>query len=263
VADQRICEGCGKPLPPDARRNARYHSGACRTAAWRTRTANAAPVEDERTSNIPTRSLADALTAAVGRTAWALAMGDAADAFDVDRIQVISNALVARAMAANPEVDWTDSEPRPTVAVVQLKPSRDGTAPRAPERSAAAAPAEQEDSSRDGSQERGTAGRRPAAARSKRPPRMSRKQALAVIDAAALEKADDWRESSRWVLRSGETVLGVLAPDYSGLKRNGWSGTVHETSVRTERRPTREAAAATLADSWLRQVTAKPRRTVT
>jgi hypothetical protein len=73
-----------------------------------------------------------------------------------------------------------------------------------------------------------------------------------------LDQVDDWRESSRWVLRSGETVLGVLAPNYSGLKRNGWSGTVHETSVRTERRPTRETAAVTLADSWLRQVTAKP-----
>jgi hypothetical protein len=75
VTAERICAGCGKPLPADARRNARYHSGACRTAAWRDRTANAAPVEDERTSSISTRSLADALTASVGRTAWALATG--------------------------------------------------------------------------------------------------------------------------------------------------------------------------------------------
>jgi hypothetical protein len=262
VADQRICEGCGTPLPPDARRNARYHSGACRTAAWRTRTANAAPVEDERTSSIPARSLADALTASVGRTARALAAGEAVDAFDVDRIQVISNALVARAMAANPEVDWTDSAPRPTTAVVQLKPSRDGSAPRTPEQTAEPVPAVKADPSRDGSQGEGTVGRPPATARPG-PLRMSRKQALAVIDAAALEKADDWRESSRWVLRSGETVIGVLAPDYSGLKRNGWSGTVHETTVRTERRPTREAAAVPLADSWLRQVTAKPRKSVT
>jgi hypothetical protein len=261
VIDERICEGCGNPLPPEVRRNARYHGGACRTAAWRTRVAQAAPVEGEDTKGIATHALADALTASVGRTAWALATGGPAAPVDAGRLRVISHALAARAMAAHPEVDWSDGDSRVTMAIAPSDPSRDGEASGGPAQ-AAAAPAsatKEVKPSRDGSGEEEGMAPQSVPVRSEKPRRMSRKQALAVMDAAALERAEDWRESSRWVLRSGETVIGVLTPDYSGLKRSGWIGVVHETSVRTERRPTREAAMVALADAWLRQVTAKPR----
>jgi hypothetical protein len=97
-----------------------------------------AGAEDERTTEIPSRRLAEALSLAAGRTATALGAGIAPDPVDLDVIAANSRALIARARAAHPEVDWDDTASAPTATVLRLgtvvtpEPSR-GASSRAEE----------------------------------------------------------------------------------------------------------------------------------
>ncbi|EFE65784.1 predicted protein [Streptomyces viridosporus ATCC 14672] len=94
---------------------------------------------------------------------------------------------------------------------------------------------------------------------------MSARRARAIIDAAVLVKAPDWRESHRWhvVTDSGE-VLVVVAPSYGGTSatgRNGWTWWLAALgpSGGSRREDTREKAAARGLADWTRWATADRR----
>lgn len=53
---------------------------------------------------------------------------------------------------------------------------------------------------------------------------LSVKAARAVIDAAELAKAPDWRDTHRWHVVSGGDVLLVIEPSYGGASRSGRNG---------------------------------------
>ncbi|MFI8461765.1 hypothetical protein [Kitasatospora sp. NPDC085464] len=331
---ERRCanENCGKPLPEGARADAQYCSGRCRMAAARQRATQApavppAPVEDERTSAIPARQLADALAYAAGRTGTALTAGIAPDPVDLDVLATNAAALIARTLARHPDIDWSDTTVVPTVTALKLrptpgKPSRDASASqdasaapapgrlprledvgRLPDDLRTAAPithweqlagvlgddwvamakeatgADGPDAdrarpggvqpSRDASMsEAAPASRRRAAAAKKtapvvsRPLRLTRKKALALLDTAELVKAEHYADTGTWDLVAADgTMICHLAPNYTNLRRNGWNAWPHgSTPNRSDRYPTRQAAATRGADGWLRIVTAKPRR---
>ena len=93
---------------------------------------------------------------------------------------------------------------------------------------------------------------------------MSARRARALIDAATLVKAPDWRESRRWHVVSGGTVLVVVAPSYGGTSATGrhggrwWIAAIGPTGDR-RREGTREQAAGRGLADWERWVTS-PRR---
>ncbi|MEV4784014.1 hypothetical protein AB0K53_00920 [Streptomyces tuirus] len=92
--------------------------------------------------------------------------------------------------------------------------------------------------------------------------RMSARRARAIIDAAVLVKAPDWRESRHWHVVSGDMVLVVVAPSYGGTSvsgRNGWRWWIadHGPSGGSRRETTREQAAAVGLAAWERWITNK------
>ncbi|MFF7995060.1 hypothetical protein ACFZDG_35485 [Kitasatospora xanthocidica] len=287
------------------RSDSKYCSNAHRTAAWRRRTTtgHSPEREDARTASVPSRQLADALSAAAGRTAGALGAGTAADPVDLDVIAVNARALIARARKGHPDIDWDDTIPAPTTAVVSLaEPSRDvypvppplEEVGRLPENLRTAPPITRWDQlagvmgsawvaqakeatgsdgpdparrppgspqpSRDASTSRATATKKPSRAEKRR--RLTRKQALALLETTELLKDAAYRESGSWNLVAADgTVICHLHPAYRNLRRNGWNvWTPGSTPNRRDHYPTRERAATAGAESWLRQVTARPRR---
>lgn len=93
---------------------------------------------------------------------------------------------------------------------------------------------------------------------------MSARRARAVIDAAEVVKAPDWRESRHWHVVSGGQVLVVVAPSYGGTSvsgRNGWRWWLADHGPTGDRRretTIQQAAARGLAD-WQRWATNKER----
>jgi hypothetical protein len=88
---------------------------------------------------------------------------------------------------------------------------------------------------------------------------------MAIADAAELERDPDHRESHRWILRSGDTVLGYVEPSYGGVSRsgrNGWIGRLMAGSS-GPRSTNRDVAAVDLALRWVRVVTAAPKGHIT
>ncbi|MFJ3930192.1 hypothetical protein [Streptomyces sp. NPDC090029] len=97
-----------------------------------------------------------------------------------------------------------------------------------------------------------------------RPQKLAKKKARAIVDAAELVRHPEHRDNHRWILRSGDTVLGYVEPTYGGASRsgrNGWTSRLGGSPGR--RSATRNRAAADLAGRWIRVVTADPRRTLT
>ncbi len=98
-----------------------------------------------------------------------------------------------------------------------------------------------------------------------RPQGLTHKKATAAADAATLIRHPEWRENHRWILKS--TVLGYVEPSYGGTSRsgcNGWVGRPPNSMTASGRRcTTRENADVEPAMSWVRVVTATPRRTIT
>lgn len=85
---------------------------------------------------------------------------------------------------------------------------------------------------------------------------LSAKAARAVINVAVLEKAPDHRDTHRWHVTSGGTLLAVIEPAHRAGTRNGWRWRLADSttwSSRTER--TRETAAAAALGTWQRQAT--------
>ncbi|MFJ6559961.1 hypothetical protein ACIQMV_08770 [Streptomyces sp. NPDC091412] len=91
---------------------------------------------------------------------------------------------------------------------------------------------------------------------------MSARRARAIIDAAALVKAPDWRESREWHVVSGGEVLVVIVPSYGGTSRsgrNGWRWRLADSPGFTSTpEPTREKAAVAGLAAWIRWATRKP-----
>ncbi|MER8103263.1 hypothetical protein [Kitasatospora sp. NPDC094016] len=99
-------------------------------------------------------------------------------------------------------------------------------------------------------------------AKNEKRPRLTRAKAIALLDTADLVKDADYRENGTWHLVTADgTVICHLHPAYRHLRRNGWNAWAHgNTPNRHDHYPNRERAAAAGAESWLRQVTARPRR---
>jgi hypothetical protein len=249
-------------------------------------------------ADTPSRELADSLSLAAGRIAGALTAGQAADDHDLGVLARVPVVLMARAHRATP-LATVPPVPRtaPTVMVLDLatssepnRTSRDVSAPpptiTAPAASrrprpgrgsrddaaltVAADPAADQpspepptsvQSSRDdsaGLPTWETTAIKPV------PQRLPKKRAQAVIDAAELVRAPDYRDSHRWILRSGDTLIGYVVPSYGGASRSGRNGWLSRLGGSPGPRcKSRDGAAVDLAARWLRVVTATPRRSPT
>lgn len=89
--------------------------------------------------------------------------------------------------------------------------------------------------------------------------RLSPAKARAVLEAAVLVKAPSWGEDRRWHVVSGDVVLVVVEPAYSGARRAGWRWWLYEhgpSSGRTTQ-PTREKAAVAGLGAWERAATSR------
>ncbi|MFJ3310467.1 hypothetical protein ACIPSA_47375 [Streptomyces sp. NPDC086549] len=253
-----------------------------------------------RYADVPSLELADRLALAARRLAGALTAGRGPEDADLDLLARIPVVLAARARRAVPvpaatvrsgtETSRDDtgsararpampaaeagqgtpsSRVAPTEAVVDMaarpnttaatatETARNDVARRAPDASPEAHTAK---TSRDD----------PVAAASAprgiepHPQKLAMKKARAVIDAAELVRHPEHRDNHRWILRSGDTVLGYVEPTYGGASRsgrNGWTGRLGGSTGR--RCTTRDGAAADLAARWVRLVTAVPTRTLT
>jgi hypothetical protein len=86
--------------------------------------------------------------------------------------------------------------------------------------------------------------------------RLSAAAARAVIEAAVLAKAPSWSDDRRWHVTSGGTVLVVIAPAYSGIRRTGWRYWLAELGPSSNPpQTTRERAAVAGLGAWERWVT--------
>lgn len=95
------------------------------------------------------------------------------------------------------------------------------------------------------------------------PQKLPKKKAEAVLDAAELVRAPDYRDSHMWILRSGDTLIGYVMPSYGGASRSGRNGWTSSMGDRGPRCHSRDGAKVDLAARWLRVVTAAPKRTLT
>ncbi|GAA3785521.1 hypothetical protein GCM10022206_26700 [Streptomyces chiangmaiensis] len=273
------CAVCGTDLPaqrgPRARR---YCSRACQAKAYRARqeqrTSHRATAADEQRlaaeyDAVPSRQLADSLSLAAGRIAGALTTGQAADDHDLGILARIPVVLTARAHQAAALANALPTlGPAPTVTVLKLatppepdKSSRDDSAPTLTTAPSAPRRTRSPQTSRDDSAPLptwDTTAIKPV------PQRLPKKRAQALVDAAELVRAPDYRDSHTWILRSGDTLLGYVVPSYGGTSRsgrNGWASRLGGSPG--PRCRSRDGAAVDLAARWLRVVTAAPNRTLT
>lgn len=267
------CPVCGTDLPaqrgPRARR---YCSRACQAKAYRSRQRSRDehrqdPAAEEQLlaeyADVPAVQLADQLASAARRLALALTAGLPADDFDLGEVARVPLVLAARTYRAAPAAQAVHGLPAaaaPSVTAVDLA---------APASEPQSHPERARQTTRDDSRtEQRTAPAKPRAEGFEaRPQKLSAKKAAAVADAAELVRHPEWRENHRWILRSGETVLGYVEPSYGGTSpsgRNGWRGRLaNSAAAGRDLCPTRQAAAVQLAQSWIRLVTTAPRRTLT
>jgi DNA invertase Pin-like site-specific DNA recombinase len=94
------------------------------------------------------------------------------------------------------------------------------------------------------------------------PQGLSQRAAMKIVEAAETVRDPDYRETHRSTVRSGATVLGYVSPSYGGASRsgrNGWIGYL-SPGVHGPVRKSQQQAAIDVAASWVRVVTAKPRR---
>jgi hypothetical protein len=245
---------------------------------------------------VPSRQLADSLSLAAGRIAGALTAGQAADDHDLGilaRIPVVLTARAHQAAALADELPTLGAAPTVTVLKLATPPEPDKsprgdsaptlkTAPPAPQR-----PSPTKTSRDDATPAPVTTATEPTTAppapRRPRSPQTSRddsaplptwdttaikpvpqqlpeKRAQAVVDAAELVRAPDYRDSHTWILRSGDTLLGYVVPSYGGTSRsgrNGWASRLGGSPG--PRCRSRDGAAVDLAARWLRVVIAAPK----
>jgi hypothetical protein len=286
------CPICQGPVPQPARGRPRaYCSRACQAKGYRTRAAAAASaafdsarVEMPGEPGAPLREYGDAVLLAAREMARVLDDGAAA-----------VPAATRLARAARELAVWADGiavpapAPAPAAAPAPpLIPARDeiregGEAKPCPARQAAPVPARDEtgtekqrqrrprrmaeESTRDESPAPQEVPRTPAlptwdtTAIKPVPQRLPKKKAEAILDAAELVRAPDYRDSHAWILHSGDTLIGYVVPSYGGTSRsgrNGWVGRLGSTPG--PRCHSRDGAKMDLASQWLRVVTAAPKR---
>lgn len=88
--------------------------------------------------------------------------------------------------------------------------------------------------------------------------RLSPAKARVILESADLVKAPTWQEDRRWHVVSGDLVLVVLEPAYTGGRRNGWRWWLFEHGP-TSNSPdsTREKAAVAGLGAWERRASAR------
>jgi len=206
----------------------------------------------------PLREHGDALLAAAREMARALDDGAAAPA-----------AATRLARAARELAAWADTfaAPAPASAPVAAPappriPARDETGTE--EQPRRRPPRTAKESARDDSAPAPAPARAGAGGIEPRPQKLPKKKAQAVVDAAELVRDPEHRENHRWILRSGDTVLGYVQPSYGGVSRSGRNGWISRLGGHPGPRcKSRDGAAMDLAASWMRLVTATPKRTIT
>jgi hypothetical protein len=278
------CPICQGPVPQPARGRPRaYCSRACQAKGYRARAAAAAVsvparVEMPGESGTPLREYGEAVLLAAREMARVLDDGAAAPAVAVrlaraardlaawaDGIAVPAPAPAPAAAPAPPRIPARDEireskkpEPRPARGTAPI-PSRDETG-------AEKEPQPQRRSRR--TVKESTRAESPAAvptwettAIKPVPQKLPKKKAAAVLDAAELVRHPDYQDNHRWILRSGDVLIGYVVPSYGGASRsgrNGWVGSLG--GAPGPRCHSRDGAKMDLAAQWLRLVTATPKR---
>ncbi|MFC9499865.1 hypothetical protein [Streptomyces sp. NPDC056982] len=257
------CPVCGADLPaqrgPRARR---YCSRACQAKAYRTRQqrdAHRLALGDEDSllaeyDGVPALELADQL---------ALVAGQPADDFDLGVVARIPTVLAARAHRAAPAAQALHGtlvrRAAETSAVIDLSARTPTARQNQPTTGHSSAPGNGTQASRDDSgltvEPKGI---------EPRPQKLAMKKARAIAGAAELVRHPGHRDNHRWILRSGDTVIGHVEPSYGGTSRsgrNGWTGRLGGSLG--PRCKSRDGAALHLAARWVRLVTTEPSRTLT
>jgi hypothetical protein len=260
------CEVCGTEMIQGRGRARRTCSHACRQAVYR-RNRAAHEAELRRSASPMVKAASDLAAAATEAASLALhgfpvnlttlsrrydALMAAAGAAGLIPPIVTRDVPAARATETVARTVTRDVPATAAAGTVAPTVTRDDSAAARPE--AAAGTVTRDDS----------ASTKPAPARKgiePRPQKLPKKKAAAVIDAAELVRADDYHDTHRWILRSGDTVLGYVEPSYGGASqsgRNGWISRMGGTPG--PRCKSRDGAAVDLAARWRRVVTAAPRR---
>ncbi|MFG2306718.1 hypothetical protein [Actinacidiphila glaucinigra] len=271
------CPVCGGDLPaqrgPRARR---YCSRACQAKAYRARqqqhyTHRPAAGDVDRLlaeyEEVPSLELADQLALAARRLAGALNDGRPADDRDLGVLARIPAVLTARAhqTAPTPQAPHGihDDQAAETTTVTSLD-----TRSARQDRPATGSPAPGDSFTVSGTDTQASRGASGATAESPgiepKPQKLAMRKARAIADAAELVKDTDYRDSHRWILRSGDTVIGYVEPSYGGTSRSGRNGWISRMGgTLGPRCKSRDGAALDLASRWIRVVTSEPRRTLT
>jgi hypothetical protein len=270
------CPICQGPVPQPARGRPRaYCSRACQAKGYRARAAasaaDSARVEMPGEPGTPLREYGEAVLAAAREMARVLDDGAEAPAAAARLAQVARDLAVWADTFAPVVVPARDgsregrTEKRPARRTAKDSARDETLVPPAPAPAATPAPSEKprparrtaKDSARDE-----TLVPQEVLVIEAKPQKMPRKRALAVAEAAKLERVGP-RDANRWALRSGETVLGHVEPSYGGASRsgrNGWKLLLPGELVGRSL-PTRNAAAGALAREWVQLVTSAPSRT--
>ncbi|MFF2618989.1 hypothetical protein [Kitasatospora sp. NPDC058046] len=261
------CAICGTQMTQGRARARRTCSAVCRQAAYRRRRAaevtalraaaqppTAAPSRNEPAEPEGDDSPAGPIRAAA--TALATAAGHTASAAEEGTFQDDSLATLQRRYTELVEAVRAATRPR--------NPSRNeptGTEPVQVRTAATPLPATVDTPTGPGPAHPAPSRNEPdRPPRAPKRPRLSRKKALALLDTADIVKNEHYKETGTWDVVAGDTVICHIAPNFNGLRRNGWNAWPHGTTPnRRDHYPTRERAAAAGTDSWLRTVTARPR----
>ncbi|MFE7212470.1 hypothetical protein ACFU93_21250 [Streptomyces sp. NPDC057611] len=263
------CLVCGKDLPaqrgPRARR---YCSRACQAKAYRARqgqrdahrlTSGGEAGLLAEYDGVASPELADQLALAARRLAGALDAGQPVDDSDLGVVARIPAVLAARARRAGSawQARHGTLDARAASSAAAVDPA---TRAPVPSQDGPASPGTGTEASRDASPKRVDKARPAPKGIEPKPQKLARKRALAIVDAAELVRDVEHRDEHRWVLRSGDTVLGHVEPTYGGTSVSGRNGWASRLGVSTGRRcRTRDEAKLDLAARWIRVVTAAPR----
>ncbi|MCX4538994.1 hypothetical protein [Streptomyces sp. NBC_01669] len=233
---------------------------------------------------MPALELADQLALAARRLAGALVAGQPADDFDLGVVARIPTVLAARAHRAAPAAQALHGtlvrRAAETSTGIDLAARTPTARQNQPTTGHSSAPGNGTQASRDDSK-RDTPAAQPTARTAQasrddsgltvepkgiepRPQKLAMKKARAIAGAAEPVRHPEHRDNHRWILRSGDTVIGYVEPSYGGTSRsgrNGWTGRLGGSLG--PRCKSRDGAALDPAARWIRLVTTEPSRTLT
>ncbi len=254
---------CGADLPaqrgPRARR---YCSRTCQAKAYRTRQqrdAHRLALGDEDSllaeyDGVPALELADQL---------ALVAGQPADDFDLGVVARIPTVLAARAHRAAPAAQALHGtfvrRAAETSTVIDLAAHTPTARQNQPTTGHSSAPGNGTQASRDDSgltvEPKGI---------EPRPQKLAMKKARPSLAPQNWSAPPGHRDNHRWILRSGDTMIGYMEPSHGGTSRsgrNGWTGRLGGSLG--PRCKSRHGSALDLAARWVQLVTTEPSRTLT